>query len=814
MAVSGDVDALAGLMRRCEDEGVRARKIDVDYASHSVQVDAIREPLAEALTGIRPRPSSVDFFSTVTGELTDTATLDADYWYRSIRQTVQFEQAVRGAGNAGYRVFIESSPHPVLIAGIEETLADRDVTADTIVIPSLGRDDGGLQRFWLSAGQAHVAGVGVNWRAAFAGLGARRVELPTYAFQRRRFWLPGELVGSRDVGGLGLVGAEHGLLGAVVGRPDSGGVVLTGRLSTVAQPWLADHAVAGSVLFPGAGFVELVLRAGDEVGCSVVEELTLSAPLVLPAAREVRVQVVAGAAADSGRRAVSVYSSGIGSDSAWVLHAEGELSPGSMEPPTDLSVWPPVGATAVDVAAGYARLAARGYEYGPAFRGLQAMWRRGSEVFAEVAVPQAVGTQVGGFGIHPVLLDAALHALGLDDERAQTMLPFSWQGVSLHAAGASRARVRVAPAGAGAASVEIADAAGLPVLSVRSLTMRPVSAGQLAAAAAPAAVAEGLLAVTWSPVSLGDNGISDGLIVWELGAAGPDVLASVRAATHEVLGVLQSWLGGDEPGVLAVLTRGAAAPAGEEVSDLAGAAVWGLVRSAQAEHPGRVVLVDSDGSVEVGKAIGCGEPQLVIRGGVVHAARLAPVDRGSVLTLPPGGWRLDAGGRGTLEDLVVSTCPRVGLAAGQVRVAVTAVGVNFRDVLVALGIYPGGGQLGVEGAGVVVAGRCGRDRVSRRRRGAGVVGGGRFGSGGGRAVGGAGAGRVVVRRGLGCAGGVFDGVVRVIGAGRAAGRSAGVGAHRYGRGRDGRGAAGPALGCGGFRHGQSWQVGYVARDGL
>jgi polyketide synthase 7 len=373
-----------------------------------------------------------------------------------------------------------------------------------------------------------------------------------------------------------------------------------------------------------------------------------------------------------------------------------------MEPPTDLSVWPPVGATVVDVAAGYARLAARGYEYGPAFRGLVAMWRRGSEIFAEVAVPQAVGAQVGGFGIHPVLLDTALHALGLDDERAQTVLPFSWRGVSLHAAGASRARVRIAPAGAGAASVEIADAAGLPVLSVRSLTMRPVSAGQLAAAAAPAAGAEGLLAVTWSPVSLGDNGISDGLVVWELGAAGPDVLGSVRAATHEVLGVLQSWLGGDEPGVLAVLTRGAAAPAGEEVSDLAGAAVWGLVRSAQAEHPGRVVLVDSDGSVEVGAAIGCGEPQLVIRGGVVHAARLAPVDPGSVLTLPPGGWRLDAGGRGTLEDLMVSTCPRVGLAAGQVRVAVAAVGVNFRDVLVALGMYPGGGQLGVEGAGVVV----------------------------------------------------------------------------------------------------------------
>ena len=110
-------------------------------------------------------------------------------------------------------------------------------------------------------GQAHVAGVAVDWRAAFEG--GRQVELPTYAFQQRRFWLPPLGVGGGDLGGLGLVGAEHGLLGAVVERPDSGGVVLTGRLSTVAQPWLTDHAVAGVVLFPGAGFVELVLRAGD-----------------------------------------------------------------------------------------------------------------------------------------------------------------------------------------------------------------------------------------------------------------------------------------------------------------------------------------------------------------------------------------------------------------------------------------------------------------------------------------------------------------------------------------------------------------------
>ncbi len=707
VVVSGEVPALEELMRRCAADNVRARRIDVDYASHSMQVDAIREHLTEALTGIEPRSASADFFSTVTGERMDTAGLGADYWYRSIRQTVQFEQAVRSACDAGYRVFIESSPHPVLIAGIEETVADcrRDSADNTVVIPSLGRDDGGLERFWLSAGQAHVAGVAVNWRAAFAGWGGRPVGLPTYGFVRRRFWLPGGSGGSEDLGGLGLAVAEHPLLGAVVELPDSGGVLLTARLSSGAQVWLADHAVAGVVLFPGAGFVELASRAGDEVGCPVIEELTLSAPLVLPPAGWVQVQVVVGVAGDSGSRPVSVYSAGAEPGSVWLLHAEGVLGPTSVEPSTDLSVWPPAGAVAVDVTGAYDCLARRGYQYGPAFRGLRAMWRRGSEVFAEVTVPQDAAVMSGGFGIHPVLLDSALHAIGVADERAQTVLPFSWQGVSLHAAGASRARVRIASAGAGAVSVEMADATGLPVFTARSLIMRPVSAEQLAAAVARPREG-GLLQVAWSPVVLASGGGSghgdDRVVVWEPAAASGDVVPSVHAATTEALGVLQSWLAGDQSGVLAVLTHGAIAFAGEDVADLAAAAVWGLVRSAQAEHPDRVVLVDSDGSIDVGSVIHCGEPQLAIRHGAVYGARLMPAGAGSVLTLPSGEWRVDAGAGGTLEDLVVGPSPRVELAAGHVRVAVAAVGVNFRDVLVALGMYPGGGKLGVEGAGVVV----------------------------------------------------------------------------------------------------------------
>ncbi|MGH3971545.1 MAG: SpnB-like Rossmann fold domain-containing protein, partial [Mycobacterium sp.] len=304
------------------------------------------------------------------------------------------------------------------------------------------------------------------------------------------------------------------------------------------------------------------------------------------------------------------------------------------------------------------------------------------------------------FGIHPVVLDAALHAWGIAEGGDSTMLPFSWQGVCLHAVGASQVRVRIAPAGTGAVSVDLADGSGLPVLSVRELVVRPISIGALSAAlAAAAGGGGGLYEVAWSSISLEPNVIA-AQNVWE--PTSGDTVASVYAATHEALGELQSWFAGDDARMLVVLTRGAVGLAGEEVTDLAGAAVWGLVRSAQAEQPGRVMLVDSDGSLDIADVVACGEPQLVVRAGVAHAARLGAVGAGAVLELPIGGWRLAAGGGGTLEDLLVAPAVAADLGAGQVRIAVAAVGVNFRDVLVALGMYPGGGELGAEGAGVVV----------------------------------------------------------------------------------------------------------------
>ena len=519
----------------------------------------------------------------------------------------------------------------------------------------------------------------------------------------------------------------------MVELPASGGVVLTGRLSPSAQGWLADHAVGGVVLFPGAGFVELVIRAGDEVGCGIVDELNLAAPLVLPAAGSVAIQVVVGGPDETGVRAVSVFSRGE-TGSGWLLHAEGALSAGSVPPASDLSVWPPAGAVAVDVGDGYERLAERGYGYGPAFRGLSAMWCRGDEVFAEVALPEEAGVSAAGFGVHPVVLDAALHAVMLaskdTDAEAQgsVLVPFSWQGVSLHAAGASAVRARIVRTTPSAVSIELADGLGLPVLSVASMVARPVTDQQLKAALSGSG-GDRLFEVVWSPApEPADVVAAPSYQVFESEPANGDTVAGVRAATHEALSAVQSWLAEPHSGTLVVLTRGAVALPGEDVADLAGAAVWGLVRSAQTEHPGHILLVDSDAPLDdsaIAAALAVGEPQVVMRGGKPHIARVHASRAVDGVLVPPGdgAWRVGMTSAGTFENLRLEPAPDadVPLAPGQVRIASRALAANFRDVMIALGLYPDpDAAMGVEASGVIVETACSESRFAVGERVAGL----------------------------------------------------------------------------------------------
>ncbi|MCS0603058.1 SDR family NAD(P)-dependent oxidoreductase [Streptomyces sp. LP11] len=660
VVLSGDADALDALRDAIVADGGRAKRLPVDYASHSAHVESIRDRLLADLADVRPRPAEVPFYSTVTGDRADTTGLDAGYWYTNLRQSVLFEPATRALLEAGYGVFVECGPHPVLLHSLAET-ADT-AGADLIGLGSLRRDDGGPERVLTALGEAFVAGVPVDWSAVFAGLPVRPADLPTYAFQRERYWL-GRSATAGDVTAAGLATTGHPLLGAAVPVAE-GGTLFTGRLCVATHPWLADHAVSGTPLLPGTALVELALGAGRDLGWGHLAELTLQAPLILPERGAVQLQLHVAAADATGHRALTVHSRPESTEGAeetvWTPHATGLLAPGTAPPAFDLTAWPPPGAVPVPVEDAYARLAGLGYDYGPAFQGLRAAWRRGEETFAEVELP----VEAGGFALHPALFDAALHADGLGgDAPGGARLPFTWTGVSLYAASASALRVRLH--GTDTLSLQLADPAGAPVAEVEALVSRPVDP----AALAPSARVADLYRLDWPalPVPaapapeyavLGDSPLEPvpGWVV--LPAGGDDEpIGGAHRATERVLTAVQDWLADERTAHarLLVLTRGAVAVGEEDVTDLAGAAVWGLVRAAQGEHPGRFVLVDRpDGdAAAVTAAAASGEPQLALREGTVHTPRLTRATVGGPApALDPDGTVLITGGTGVLGALV------------------------------------------------------------------------------------------------------------------------------------------------------------------
>ncbi|WP_245738493.1 polyketide synthase dehydratase domain-containing protein, partial [Streptomyces sparsogenes] len=707
----------------------------MDYASHGPHVDRIREDIVSALDGLTPTGSDIAFHSTVTAERLDTSGLDADYWFTNLRRPVRFADTLTALIGHGHRHFIEVSPHPVLIPGMQDAFEAAGVPA--AAVPTLRRDQGGPHQLALAVARAYTTGLPIAWDSWYPADARVTTDLPTYPFQRRRYWL-GLDGGPGDLRSAGLTSVAHAQLGAAVELAD-GGLVMTGRLPAAASGgWLADHVVARTPLVPGAALVEWVLRAADEAGCGGIEELALQVPMALPASGGLRVQVVADAPDEQGRRGVRVHSRpDADGSSPWTCHATGQLAPRTPGVPEAApeAVWPPRDAEPVDVADFYGRAEALGYGYGPAFRGLTAAWRQGADLLAEVALPEAAHEGADGFGIHPALLDAALHPVALDGrgDDGRLRLPFVWSGVSLWATGARAARVRMSPLDGGFRLV-VADQAGQTVLSAESVTVRPTSARQLREAGAR--TVDGLFTVAWVPLpppaaaagapevsAEGWASLDGGPLPFSSPEAGPPRYADLDAllAAHDAreavprtvlvgvpaaegdepaagaLELARRWLAEPVPAdaLLVFVTRGAVA-AGEADEgpdapgpDPAAAGVWGLVRSAQAENPGRFLLcdIDDDAGPEevrdaVARAVALDEPQLAVRGGLVLIPRL---ERAAApeLTPPPGAaaWRLACEDTGTIDGVSVVACPEVlePLAPGRVRVAVRAAGINFRD---------------------------------------------------------------------------------------------------------------------------------------
>ncbi|MFD4322369.1 SDR family NAD(P)-dependent oxidoreductase [Streptomyces sp. NPDC058548] len=677
VVVSGAVDAVEQIRIHFEAEGRKATRLRVSHAFHSPLMDPMLEEFRTVVKGLTFASPSLPVISDLTGEVAVSEDLcSADYWVRHVREAVRFADGVRTLTGAGVTRFLEIGPDGVLTAMAAETAGD----ADTVLVPLLRKDRDEETTTLTALAHLHVDGAKVDWTAVLAGTGAQCVDLPTYAFQHRRYWPAGVALRPGDVRFAGLSAAEHPLLSAAVPLADEDGVLLTGRLAVSSHPWLADHTVKGTALLPGTGLLELAMRAGDEVGCDLVEELTLAAPLVLPEQGGVQVQVKVGAPDEAGRRRLGVFGrTEDGSDAAWVRHAGGVLAPRAEAAATagqsyDWSVWPPAGVEPVRVEGAYDVFAEAGFGYGPVFQGLRAMWRRGDgeELFAEVVLPEQAYDDAARFGLHPALLDASLHAGLLEGDGDDTVVPFAWNQVSLHAMGASAVRVRLTRVGDEGLSLEMADMTGRPVLSVGSMLSRLVSAEQLDSGVRDA---ERPFAIDWSQVSVPGDGteaswarwedVSEGaepvpaLVVLDCGTdtESADVPSAVRAVSYRVLSAVRAWLGSERfaDARLVVVTRGAVSAASDLAVDVVQAPVWGLVRAAQAENPGRFVLVDTEPGAELDlilPAVMSGEPESAVRStgevSVPRLVRLPTGGEGSVPSFDPDGSVLITGGTGGL----------------------------------------------------------------------------------------------------------------------------------------------------------------------
>ncbi|MEU5170783.1 SDR family NAD(P)-dependent oxidoreductase [Streptomyces mutomycini] len=701
--VSGDETGVLAIAEHFTAQGRKTKRLRVSHAFHSPHMDAMLADFRAVAEGLTFQEPTLAVVSDVTGTVLGADEIrDPEYWVRHVRGTVRFLDGVRTLQDQGVTAFLELGPDGVLCAMAQDCATD----GDAVFVPALRPDRPEPLTLLGALAGLHVRGASVDWPRSFAGHDARNVALPTYAFQHRHYWLRGEGAAG-DVRSAGLGRADHPLLGAAVQIGHSDAYLFTGRIALDSHPWLADHTVLGTVLMPGTAFVELAVEVGDEVGCGHVEELVIEAPLVLSDEGSVALQLWVGPADASGRRTLEIHSRDPrGPENPWTRHASGSLSAaGDHDRPDDLAVWPPEGAVAVPVEGLYDHLTSIGYAYGPVFQGLHAAWRLGEEVFAEVALPEATEPGAGRFGLHPALLDSALHAMGLstshdssdDDSVGRNRLPFAWNGVTLYAAGADALRVRITPKDTDGVSLVLAGPSGEPVATIDSLVLRTVTATQLDGARPPTHH-DSLFSLGWSPANL-PRELPDarwavlGADHLGLAAAGvgidvhpgmddlaaapvlpPAVLLSLvprtpdegtvqrtHDRTAEVLDTVRAWLGDDRftDVLMVVATRGAVSVDGEDVTDLAQTAVWGLLRSVQSEAPGRFVLVDLDetdlSARNLATAVATGEPQLALRAGQVHAPGLnrveatEPTGSGDV---DPDGTVLVTGAGGVLGGLV------------------------------------------------------------------------------------------------------------------------------------------------------------------
>nr|BAQ21946.1 putative type I polyketide synthase [Streptomyces versipellis] len=657
--ISGDTDAITELAHHFNQQGCKTRHLNVSHAFHSPHMDPILTPFHQTATTLTYHHPTIPIISNLTGTTATPQQLtNPHYWTQHIRQPVHFHQGITTTHTHGTTHYLELTPHPTLTPAIHNTLHTTDTPVT--ITPLQHHDHDPAHHFTTALATLHTHTTTPTWHHPHT----HPAELPTYPFQHHPYWLHTPTT-TGDPTSLGQRTTTHPFLGAIVETAGTDRTLFTGRISLTTHPWLNDHAVAGTVILPGTAYLDLALHAADRMGLEGVEKLTIDSQLSLPEDGTVDLQVTVDPAADSGQRQITIHSRPAPSDpdepGTWTRHATGQLTttpPGTA--PDTPTTWPPTNATPISLDGFYDHLADRGYHYGPAFQALTTAWRHGNDLYAEVTLPE--DTDTTGHGIHPALLDAALHPLITNNADTDTAirLPFSWTGIALHATtAATTLRVRLTPTSDTTLAIHLTDTSGQPIATIEALTVRPVDPAQLTTTQRPN---NSLYQLTWQPLTLPASPASAPPISVHRLSAPPDTdpLTATHTLTHRTLALLQNHLADDTltDTRLVLLTHGAiAATHGEDITDLAAAATWGLVRSAQNEHPDRILLIDTDHTDTptpdtLTTLLTTGEPQLALRNGNTLVPRLTRTTTHQTDITPPAfdpdGTILITGGTGTL----------------------------------------------------------------------------------------------------------------------------------------------------------------------
>ncbi|MFF7234462.1 SDR family NAD(P)-dependent oxidoreductase, partial [Streptomyces sioyaensis] len=702
--VAGPVEPVRTLLDDLEARQVFVRRLDVDYASHSAQVEPLGALIAEALHGITARPTDITWYSTVTAApVVDELT--ADYWYTNLRETVRFDSTVERMLADGYRHFVELSPHPSLITALRTIGEDTD--HDLTAVGSLRRGEDGTASLAQAAAEFHAHGGRIDWHSLIADTGT--ADLPTYAWDEHRHWLEPD----NATGGPCLFDrAAHPLLGIQLQSVDETRWTFRAEWSTATTDWLPDHTVFGHAVVSATTLLELCRAAftvARPTSAADITDLLLLSPLVLPASGtvEVSVEVVTATPAPE----ITVHSRPRGQDAMdWVLHATASAADSGPLTADRPPVWPEHVEEAWP-AQTYEQLAELGLGYGPAFRGVRSAVVAGEgEILARLSLPSATRDTAAPYPLHPALTDAALQvaaAFGLVDDCV--LLPVAVGRYCLPSSGAGELTALVRRTGGSATDVTLDvtlwDTDGFPAGRLEAVRLRAADPADLTArpelaqhlyevawtAVAPAGMAtpDPAWAVTGDPadpqVATARQGLerqeTDADIAvrfWPRPAPGDDPAALAHKWAAEALAELRALIdlpAGQAPTRTLWVTRGAiAATAGDTVPGYAQSALWGLVRSARAEHPDLGLtlldLDDSDPVTALTAAAGLPqEPELAARATELSAPRLVRARAADTLRVP-------AGDRYELTGLPDHVSLRPGepaaLTSGQVRIQVQA----------------------------------------------------------------------------------------------------------------------------------------------